>query len=1217
MKKTAFVLAFLMVIQLIPDCFRVYANVQAAPTHLAVAQEGGNPVISYTPEKGYYVKLNWTVPTAWGGDEQHYELHYRAENESIYQIYGGNISKEKTEIEMDNLKAGTVYYAHLLASHEHNQLDGQPAQKDEEQSNEVVFVTDTKITVEPGANETLNIKWDKVDYKAASVSYDVYISESVSFAETSPIHVSSGDIGEGKPVQIEGAKLVYNAVDLKSSTIYYVKIRTTVYDDRVTSLPVSAPAVGFTNIRTEINKTSSDWWKLEWNAITNTNLGENEEVLYKVIRSVDGDLEKEIAGTKDTSLLVKVPSDNTYFRIQADLVSQLGGTISVISDKISAKEEDVIAVPPVPQILDDPTQQHTQIGSDNINLLWEAPYLPTGEIDTNVFYDIWVLKNSVDIDNGSLSPTIADLKVGVTDYVYEKIGNMTGDRVIGFKHMLSKLEPNTVYYLKMIAKKTYTINNSTSTVVSEPALKVFVTLPKGAIDQPVIPSAPPFKVKTNIINGKQVDVTTSKSITLQWKNQWYEEWDGTNSKWIYLADEDVSEAAAAGKVYRIVNYDPDIKFSVGYEVYTNSFDFTRLLETTSPMPMQIKDIPNSTASTTIEYTVNGLESNTAYVFWMRAYRSDSLKSHISDPIIVSTRPDYEVPLPKPAIPVINYQYKGDTYIDLGWNLINNYYYDIKYGISDDSTKTTDDIVIKPGDIGILPKYRVNGLTADTVYYFWIRARIKDESGMERISDWSDSYLIETTPFAPPEPPKGFGIKNTENPVGKDYIDFEWIYVPGFEYNLEIAKKSDFSDAVSYPSKQISEYNIEKLTPNTRYYARLFAYDPNKKLKSQASPVISIKTLKSNDEYDTGSDTEATAGEIPKPEFDEEEDDIAVLDVKYEKTDMFIEQIYSSSGADFTVNFEGLNPDESSKTKRAEGVVASRTRMSPRILIALEQKKQNLVLNNGPVALIINPKMIKNQQLMNSFNNNPDCMMEITVQKISSPTNKTNNSSYVSDVWQIAIELATNSGKTKISSIEGLKVKIPYYDSKWFDKTNMTGAVYDAAAQQWIRAETESTFDSLYNEGAVYLNISGSCDSAVMKMSGGKFSDISGSTYANEIKAITGKYNLKCLGNGAFEPSKIVNKGEATKIILDILDYNYDEDYLIPAKKAGITANIDMTDTTKPAKRSEGLAMITRLCEILTGKKIQYANTDWNSIDSFSRGQMMALLKNTLEKAGMF
>lgn len=1207
-----------MIIQLIPlGCFQVYATDQPPPTNLAVTVENGRPVISYSAAKGYYAKLEWTAPITWSGDEQHYELHYRAEDENVYQVYGGIINRSVTEIEMQNLKSGTVYHAHVHAIHEHTPEEGGAVDVHDEMSEEILFLTDTSITVEPGENESLNIKWDKVTYDSASVSYDVYISESASFAETSPVRVGPEDIGIGKPVEIDGTQLVYNAVDLKPSTVYYVKIRTVIDDDgRVICLPVSASSAGFTTIRTEINRISSEWWKLEWNPITNTDLSEDDQILYKVIRSVDGDLEKEIAGTKDTNLLVKVPTENTYFIIQADLVSQIGTNLSVVSEKIYAAEEEIVAVPPVPQILDGSTEQHTEVGSNDITLLWEAPYSNIGNLDTDVYYDIWVLENSADIDNGAINPTVKDLTVGESDYVYEKIGNVTGDRIIAFKHTLSNLDPNTVYYIKIVAKKDYTINNVTSTATSEPALKVFVTLPDGAIDQPVVPLVPPFKVKTNLVNGAEIEAATSDSITLQWKNQWYEMWDSANSKWIYIADEDVTEAESDGEICRLINYGSDIKYSVGYEVYTNSFDYTRLLEATASMPMQITGIPNTTTSTTVEYTVSGLEPNTAYIFWMRAYRTDSIKSELSDPIIVSTRPDYEVPLEKPAIPVISYKYAGDTYVDMIWDVTDDYSYEIKYGIYDDISKATGDKLIESEELKSSTKYRINSLTADTDYYFWIRAILKGTGTEEEMSDWSDSYLIKTTEYAPPDPPKGFGIKNIDNPIGKDYIYFEWIYNEGLKYNMQIAKKSDFSDAVSYPSLEVSEYKVEKLDANTRYYARLFAYDPDKDLTSASSSVISVKTLTSNDEYDTISDTELPI-DVPKPEFDENDDDIAVLNVKYENTDMFIEQIYSSNSTDFVVNFEGLNPDEDSSTNRSEGVETSKTTISPRILIALEQKKQNLVLDNGPVALVLKPGIMQSKQLINILNNDPGCMMEIVLQKISNPTNKTTGSSYVSNVWEAALDVVTNSGKTKLTSLEGLKIRVPYYNIKWFDKSTMTGAVYDAVGQQWSRVDTGSSFDLLNLEGMVYFTLPGSCDFAVMKMSGGKFSDITTGTYANEIKAIVEKYDLKCLGDGNFEPSKTVSKEEAVKIMLDILEYGYDEDYLIPAKKAGITANVDVTDTTLPAKRAEGLAMVTRLCELMTGNKVQDTNTDWYSTDSFSRGQMMVLLKSMLEKAGVF
>lgn len=1250
MKKTAIFVILIMIIQLIPlECFTAFANEQPPPTNLAVAVENGQPVISYSPEKGHYVKLNWTAPTAWSGDEQHLELHYRAENDSVYQLYGSIINKDKTEIEMNNLKSGTVYYAHVHAVHEHTQLDGQPAQTHDTQSNEIIFVTDTNIAVEPGENGTLDIIWDRVNYNAASVSCDVYISESASFAETSSIHVSSEDIGEGKAVYIEGDKLVYNAADLKSGTIYYVKIRTSVDDGRVTCRTVSLPAAGFTNIRAEISKISSEWWKLKWDAITNTNLSENEGVLYKICRCVDGDLEKEIAATKDTGIQVKVSDDNTYFKVKADLVSQLGTNLSIVSERIYAQESEIIAAPPVPVILQDSSEQHTEIGSRSITLLWEAPYTFTNKLDTDVSYDIWLLDGQEDIDNDDIDPVEEDFEPQVTNYVYELIGNMQGTRVVGYKYIFSNLEPNKVYYLKMKAKKTFDMDGIPYTVSSEPALKILVTLPDGAIDQPVVPSVPPFKVKTQTVNGKEVQVTTKNSVTLQWKNQWYEVWNSSNSKWQFLADEDVNHAAVAGDVYRLISYDSGVKFSVGYEVYSEGFDFTRLMETTSPMPMQFKDIPNSTGSATVEFTASGLQPNTSYVMWMRAYRSDSLKSNLSDPVIVSTRPAYESPIHKPAVPKFSAVYAGDTYTEFSWSLVDNYYYILKYGTEDDISKASKSIEIAPDDMKNKTKYKVEDLMPDTVYYFWIKAKVMGEGVETEESDWNDSYYVKTLPYSPPEVPSGFGIKNINEPIGKDFVCFDWIAVNGLEYTLEIAKKSDFSDVTSYDLKNVSEYKVEKLQPNTRYYVRLYAYDPVKKLKSNYTSTVSVKTLKSNDEYDTGADTDISGGKIPKPGLDEEDEDLAVLDVKYEKTDIFIEAVYNDLNNDYTINFAGLNPDESSKTKHPEGVENSKTRISPRILIALEQKKKNLIVDNGPAVLIIKPGIMQNQSLKQQFKDHPDSMLEIALKKESSSSYKSTGGTYISDIWQASVSLETTAGKNQFPELSGLKMKVPYYDVKWFDKSAMSGCIYDTINQKWLSVQTSNSFDTLYSEGAVYSTLPGSCSFAVMKVSGGKFSDISGGSYSTEIKAITDKYNLKCLGNGLFEPSKIVVKEEAVKILLDVLNYNYDDDYLSAARKAGITTNIDMADTAQSAAKEETAAMIVRVYEILTGNKAS-SNTslarysDWRSVNSnlsarvafavenkiidasgglidpkgsFSRGQMMVMLKSMLEKAGVF
>ena len=47
---------------------------------------------------------------------------------------------------------------------------------------------------------------------------------------------------------------------------------------------------------------------------------------------------------------------------------------------------------------------------------------------------------------------------------------------------------------------------------------------------------------------------------------------------------------------------------------------------------------------------------------------------------------------------------------------------------------------------------------------------------------------------------------------------------GLEYIIEISRYYDYKEAVEYNVGEVSEYTVEELLSNHRYYARLYAYD---------------------------------------------------------------------------------------------------------------------------------------------------------------------------------------------------------------------------------------------------------------------------------------------------------------------------------------------------------------------------------------------------------
>ncbi len=1178
-KKISIVLIFFILAQLIPAGLpKVLADQQFSPGQLAVEEAGGLPVIGYTLEKGHYVGLRWNQPSTWRGNLQYYELYY-SEDGSPYSQYGGQIEWDHTGIEMEQLKPGTVYKAYIVAVHEHY-IDGNLDSRDVSlPSNEVTFMTNLEVKVQPAGTGTLEIQWTDVSCSTSSVDYAVYISESSLFAHTPPIDVTSGDIGSQGPVtRTSEDTLLYYAKDLKPGTVYYIKIKTIIDDQSITYIKESETVCGYTNILASISKVSSSWWKLEWRPVTNTNLSQEDKVLYKIMRSVDGDLEREISATRDNYILVKMVGDNVYYRVQADLITEMGETVRVVSIEQHPLEGEIPSNPAVPELTEQLANQTMEAGPTSLKILWRVPTAINGEIDFDLSYDIWMLTDSDEIDNPAVSPTVQDFKPDSGNYVYEMIGSVEGDTVLGFSYTITGLEPDSVYYLKMTASKTYTVADKDGLVErkfsSEPALKIIVTPSEGSIDQPVIPSKPPLKVKTETVNGEDVQTVTSTTATLEWRNQWHEVWRSANSRWEYLPDQDVAQASVNGDVYRLVSYDSDVRFSVGYEVYTDTFDFSRLLETINQMPTQFNDIPNTPEAGPVEFTVTGLNPNSTYIMWVRAYRTNQIKSGLSDPVIVTTRPDHEIPLEQPAIPEINYSYAGDTFIELGWNIIDNHYYNIRYSTTEDVEQADDVIELTPDELEYKTKYTVEELSPDTTYYFWVSAEMsKDNETLT--SDWSDVCIIKTKPYQPPDRPTGFGLKNISEPIGKDYIYFEWIAVAGLEYTLEISKEDDFSDAQSFGLESASEYKVEGLEANTRYYARIYAYDSVKNLKSGYSS-ISVRTNKSSDEYLSDVDDPLANSEEIKPE--RVNSGLGRLDATGVKADKLIQQIFDDRYSSYTINYAFLAYNDMDQ---------SQTKLSPRVLEALNQTGKKLIINNGEASLLIEPDIIKNAQVMRSCRGNTGSVVEIVLDKITD-TDDYSGSSFESDIWKISFKVNSGAASVSIDTLDGsLKIRIPYDEEDWYDETAMSGHIYDNYLEKWEKVNTENTFDSINSGGMVWSDIPGTSDYVIMNSTASRFSDISYHHARSDIESIVDKYDLKSLGYGLFQPNTTITKGEAVKVVLDILGYDYNErNYLDSASKAGITSGVNRDNVSSSVTKEEAASMIVRMHEIITGTKAE-------------------------------
>ena len=209
----------------------------------------------------------------------------------------------------------------------------------------------------------------------------------------------------------------------------------------------------------------------------------------------------------------------------------------------------------------------------------------------------------------------------------------------------------------------------------------------------------------------------------------------------------------------------------------------------------------------------------------------------------------------------------------------------------------------------------------------------------------------------------------------------------------------------------------------RYYARLFAFDPIKQMKSAYSDIIATKTLRSNDEYYTDSDTSLLSTLSLKPTLNS--DSVAIFNIDNTNINTILKQITSDSDLYYLIDYSGLT----TKT-----LVKSITSISPRIITAISQMKKTLVIDNGDVSLIIKPELNNNAQIKDMYAEDNKTMLAVTFENISTSLVVLDyEKNFVSDAWRVTLEITSNGVTTPIKNFKNMiGIKVPYTEKTWTD-----------------------------------------------------------------------------------------------------------------------------------------------------------------------------------------
>ena len=1222
---------------------------QPAPEKLAITalNPGTEPPIGYSSSdggaSGYYADIGWkSIPDPSGVTiSGKYANIYLEEQGKGYGSKPSTILKEKdvpsgtSPIRMRNLKSGTVYKASAKAYYEYTDpLTNNRIKSDESaSSNNVKFLTDINLQAITWSTNQIKIVWDDVWNEGKRIDYKLYVSENKDFANTLPIRITSDLISANGPVVPKEAdgrlEYIHNVDD--SGRVYYIKIVPELADTEIQKSSETATVIATSYILVKTSKLSTSnagtIWRLDWSPVVTSMSTSDVKVQYEIDKYV-GNVPIPMLIEDSNTTFITVPPDEqvSYYIIRASVTKDglpyYPEGVNIVSDKIELKEEEIPATPPMPEIVSEFKDSAGQtiisskdsLGKDTATVLWRAPRKADGSVDKDVLYDIWLTDDPNKIDDTSANILQQSYKPAESTYVIDAADY---NKVLGYKYVIKGLEQNHTYYFRIVAKKIFA-EQSDGVIKnvehkSSPALSLIITPPDGAIDQPLIPSNPPLEIKKKPDGTKSV---TDTQVTIQLKNRWYEQFNSTTGNWNFIRADKTTLSdippydpgvtlPSISSGYRKVEYDAGVTLSVGCEEYYEGININTInnyklekVSTAANDPTEDtslnapKYVADATNKHNVIFSINSLKPNTTYILWVRAVRNGekTLISEPSNPIIFTTLPTEEQVVEKPIVPSFNYNYVGDNYVDLGWGYVKGNTYYLKYATADDPSKPLKTITITSDQLDQLGVnyVRIPGLTPNTQYYFWIQAEAFSKDGkFSKTSEWSDSLPLKTNQSELPPTPRGFGVKNTADAVSKTAITFEWIKEDNMSYVLEVASTIDYSDAKKYTVKDVSVFTAEGLKSNYRYFARLYAVDNTTKLTSLPTNSISVRTLRSSDDYDSDQDIDnVIIGELIDKDATIKNGtwSMRIIGVN---ADRLVQVIRTDNKLDYTI-------DASTPPSTASAISIT---ISKKVFDNLDQLKENLLLRTSGISYNLNAGTFRNVVSDESSTKESKYIFTIllTPQK---PETGVNELAFKPVLSQLTVTFDNGVNKYEVNQFGvPINVRMPYYDLKDYIEGKTFGYRYDTKSETWQKLDTGATFDIDSGTGIISFRSPLTGLFGVADKTSNLYDDIYGNEYEDAIINVAFNHKLKSVQGRFFEPDSKATVGAAVKLVLDVLDYNYDSDYMGVAQKSGlIKSGLRDRDI---CTREEAACMAAVMYKIKTAESIESNQSSLKSYKDYS------------------
>ncbi len=1139
--------------------------------------------------QNWFVEFTWGAPTFPGIAIDKSQTFYfnKVErgsgiiNEDIIEFSLGEGARqfEPTSYGIE-LEHGTIYEFYGRTRYTYTDTQSVEYTFESGKSNRVKFLTGLELNAEqmPGTND-IRIVWDDVWDTDGRIDYRILISDTTGFTQPPLIpDIIGRDVGtENSRVTSSGGRLEYIYTNALPGREYSISIIPLVNSDVAVTPEKELPVV---RIKTEIllrakylgESVDSEGthlrWMLFWDPIVKGSIGKATftRVEYKLYRYDEAGKETFFAVIENNDRIeVKLRAEDVEkykYKIEADAYREDGSYVPFYSTTQVSLKTQVPEYPESPEFVDDfQMDDSTQLVFDDLltgnsaTLLWLAPITGEGDIDAEVYYDVYLCDNVNDVDVEYPPPLTKRIASNIVMGTENEVRDLETERILGYRYEINLLEPNTVYYVVMVAKKNFLTESEDGQYMqsipylSKPSVKVIITKPDEEADKPLAPPSPPFRLTSG-------DAVGHNSISLRMEKAWTEMYNEELGKWLYVIRQDDLEGRLTNGFYKpgnsytyeeyLENKDQiperDIIYNAGWQVRVHCVDYEKALDNVMgitgrdfisysdlsknyvlDLQQQVAPfiIPNFAPDehSVFYFQADGLEPNTTYLAWITILNTDgNVESDPSDPIIVTTLPDYPPIVEYPTVPTDLRGIASDSYVDIFWTSRPDYSYNIRYSTIDSVEDAQNTLSISYDQFRVQPYIRIEPLDADTVYYFWVQAISPEELGSVP-SEWSNTLIVRTERHSPPPRPRGFGIKRTSDSITENSVFYEWIDDERVTYILEISENADFSDSTEYRVDG-SEYNVTNLRSNVRYYARLYSYSNETSLRSEPSPVITIVTRRGRSEYDA----DVSVEDVPVGEMVEIEgvavDGIWVARITGVNAHRFAEKIRMPGSQTYSVDL--TNPPPNTKIIRIE--------LDDIVVETLSGVLESLVIRTPDLDVAILPESFLQDTYFKTKQRFKDVKVRVDIRTPVSELKMEKNRQAIKPVSEIYVTIGQDESFYPIGNFgRPIRLSMPITDE---DMKKASVRFYDFNIGNWL--DIDSKYMSEEQKVLAFPEKSGAV--AITEIN--KVQSLSDNRIDAATRNIMTKYEMPSLLGKNLDYSKELTISEGMKCLFDIIPYEY-------------------------------------------------------------------------------